>query len=148
MSKEYLTNPKAREQLSLVTLDKAELSKLQNDVLTDPEKYIKAFTRREPVDEDLRWPRRIEEDRFANRDFWWRFFNNNQVTPMEKWPKKVEYEMYKDWADDVEAKAIDTLRNCLAQLILSLKEDKKVSPKFAKGTTKHEKLEYLMTLLD
>lgn len=67
---------------------------------------------------------------------------------MERWPKKREYEMYKDWADDVESKAIDTLRQCLSQLILSLKEDKKVSPNPAKGTTKREKLEHLMILLD
>jgi hypothetical protein len=110
MTKEYLTNPKAREQLSLLTLDKAELQRLRNDVLTDPDKYIKVFTRREPIDEDLLWPRRIEEEKFLERDFWWRFYNNHQITPMEKWPKKREYEMYKDWADDVESKAIDTLR--------------------------------------
>lgn len=40
MTKEYLTNPERREQLSKLTLDKKELKKLQKDVLTNPEKYI------------------------------------------------------------------------------------------------------------
>ena len=122
----------------MLTLDKGELKKLQNDVLTDPEKYIKVFTRREQPNDDLTWPRMLDQIKFEDRDFWWRFHFNNQVTPMEKWPKKHQFEMYKEWADGVESKAIDTLRSCLSELILGLKEDRKVSPKIDKSLTKRE----------
>jgi len=56
--------------------------------------------------------------------------------------------MYKAWAEEVESKAIDTLRNCISQLLISLKDNFKLTPEFEKGSTKREKLEHLMALLD
>lgn len=35
--------------------------------------------------------------------------------------------MYKEWAMSVEAKAIDTLRNCISTLLVGLKDDIQVS---------------------
>ena len=67
---------------------------------------------------------------------------------MESWPKKSHYDVYKTWAEDVENKAIDTLRDCLSQLIISLKDNIKLTPNFEKESTKREKLEHLMALLD
>ncbi len=51
ITKEYLTNPERRQQLSMLTLDHGELDKLQNDVLLNPEKYIQMFTKPEPQNE-------------------------------------------------------------------------------------------------
>lgn len=47
MTKDYLTNPNARDHLSMLTLDKSELHRLQTDVLNNPDKYISLFTKRD-----------------------------------------------------------------------------------------------------
>ena len=39
LTKEYLTNPDARDQLSTLTIDKEELLKLQDDIYSNPQKY-------------------------------------------------------------------------------------------------------------
>ena len=56
--------------------------------------------------------------------------------------------MYQAWAEDVQYSAIDTLRNCLSTLIVSLDDSMKLEPEFTKDMTKRQKLEHLMGLLD
>ena len=56
--------------------------------------------------------------------------------------------MYKAWAEDVEGKAIDTLRNCLSMLLNSLSDNMKIKPEFTKDMTKQDKLKHLMAILD
>lgn len=53
------------------------------------------------------------EDKFLMRDHYWRMLHDRR-TPMDHWPYKREYEMYQAWAEDVDRKAIDTLRNALS----------------------------------
>ena len=47
LTKEYLTNPEARDRLSMLTIDKEELLKLQEDVYANPMKYEAILTKRE-----------------------------------------------------------------------------------------------------
>ena len=49
----------------------------------------------------------------------------------------------------MEDKAIDTLRNCTSQLLLSIKEDEKIKPDLGGNSmSKRKKLESLMALLN
>jgi len=73
---------------------------------------------------------------------------NDAATPVDNWPKRREYEMYKAWAEDVEKSAIDTLRNCLSQLLVSITDGIKIRPEFTKDMNKRKKLKHLMALLD
>jgi hypothetical protein len=97
----------------MLTLDRSELDKLQNDVLQNPDKYTQMFTKPEAPVENLQNLRGRAEEKFEVGDFWWRMYND-MATPLDNWPKRVEFDMYKAWAEDVEKSAIDTLRNCLS----------------------------------
>ena len=50
LTREYLTNPEARDQLSMLTVDKEELLKIQEDIYANPGKYQAMFTKQEPID--------------------------------------------------------------------------------------------------
>ena len=39
LTREYLTNPGAREELSMLTVDKEELQRIQDDIFANPGKY-------------------------------------------------------------------------------------------------------------
>ena len=52
LTREYMTNPAARESMSVLTLDKEELLKLQDDVFKNPMKYQKMFTKVLTPEED------------------------------------------------------------------------------------------------
>lgn len=43
LAKSYLTDPELRDQMTMFTLDKRELEKLNSDILSDPEKYEMIF---------------------------------------------------------------------------------------------------------
>ena len=50
LTKEYLTNPSLRKQFSMLTVDKTELLKIQDDVYANPQKYEGIFTARDRTD--------------------------------------------------------------------------------------------------
>ena len=58
LTKEYMTNPKTRDQLSMLTVDKKELLKLQDDIYANPQKYEEIFSKQDHID----WGQ--------NRHFW------------------------------------------------------------------------------
>lgn len=73
---------------------------------------------------------------------------HHSVTPLDNWPKRLEFDLYKAWAEDVEKNAIDTLRNCLSQLLISINEGLNIRPEFKNDMSKRKKLSQLMALLD
>ena len=50
ITKEYLTNPKTRDQLSMLTVDKKELLKLQEDLYANPQKWTEILTKRDRME--------------------------------------------------------------------------------------------------
>ena len=50
LTKEYLTKPDMRNQLSMLTVDKAELLKLQEDLYANPQKWTEILSKRERTD--------------------------------------------------------------------------------------------------
>lgn len=110
---EFLTNPNAKDAMTVFTLDKEELLKLRDDVYNNPDKWRHIFTERERWDTDerrrhsLRWN---WDHKISGYDFWWYMYNDGNKTPRESWPYKREYELYKLHFEDLEDKLQDTLK--------------------------------------
>jgi len=51
---------------------------------------------------------------------------NDGMCPLDSFPYAKEFNAYKDWAERIESKAVDTLRMCIDKLLLEAKEEKKV----------------------
>jgi len=61
---------------------------------------------------------------------------NDGTESVENWPFYLEYEAYKGWFDQVEDKALDTLKTAVAQLLKNFENpDNKVFDA-AKGKSK------------
>ena len=104
LTKEYLTNPKMRDQLSMLTVDKEELLKLQEDLYANPQKWTEILTKRERTD----WgqPRhfwslhRLEDKdvRFADYQYWQTLASSDGAPDaLEHWPWYREYMAYMTW---------------------------------------------------
>ena len=59
------------------------------------------------------------------QEYWFRVMNDG-MCPLDSFPYAKEFNAYKDWAERIESKAVDTLRMCIDKLLLEAKEEKKV----------------------
>ena len=59
------------------------------------------------------------------QEYWFRVMNDG-MCPLDSFPYAKEFNAYKDWAERIELKAVDTLRMCINKLLLEAKEEKKV----------------------
>ena len=100
----------------MLTIDKEELLKLQDDVYQHPQKYDTMLTEYEAHDYgQVRhyWNRdrnpTIESGRLQDYQYWHSMLNDGTES-IENWPYYREYMAYKHWFDQVEDKALDTLK--------------------------------------
>ena len=101
--------------MSVFTFDKGELEKLRRDLLADPHKYEKLFTREQPTFEQ---PERfdIRKKKIEEYKYWFRIMNEGRV-PHESLPYYKQLEAYKDFVEHIEEKAYSTLKMTVARLL-------------------------------
>jgi hypothetical protein len=125
LTREYLTNPDARDKMTVLTLDKDELLRLQEDVFNDPLKYRKMFESVSMEDELRAEHVRSNHDpirkraRLENYDYWYRVLNDG-YTKLDTIPYVNRLNAYKDWMEGIEEKAVDTLKQAINSLLISL----------------------------
>ena len=57
--------------------------------------------------------RRTIEPRLSTHIYWHNMLNDG-TEPLENWPFFEEYHAYKSWFDEIEDKALDTLKTAIA----------------------------------
>lgn len=122
LTQEYLTNPAARKQLSMLTIDKEELLKLQDDIYSNPQKYEAIFSEKEPIDWGTlkhHWTSQRGKtfDPKLDDHIYWHSHMNDGTDAVENWPYYREYNVYKNWFSEIEDKALCTLKMAVAQLL-------------------------------
>ncbi len=102
LAKTYLTNPANKNQMTMFTLDKNELEKLQIDVLSNPEKYEMLLSNYSVEIPDTKKSQKTDRDLdSAKRDeleYWFRVMNDGRC-PLDSFPYVSEFTAYKDWVD-------------------------------------------------
>ena len=158
MIKSFLTNPEVARSQTAFTFDKKELENLRRDLLENPEKYEELLLKEAEEDPGLPTtdPGRLWESRAArasDREYWHRLVNDGRAKQLDNWPMRVEYHAYKDWADKIQAKALDTLKYTVTRLLLDFEDDKEVGNTVVEFTPedkepKRRSLNRLLTLLN
>ena len=118
--------------MTLLTLDKKELLKLQQDILQNPEKY-EALLKMNQADETdpnkaNKFNREMSELKLQEQEYWFRVINDG-MNPLDSFPYAREYEAYKFWAEGIEEKALDTLRMAVNTLLLDAEHAKEYEGK-------------------
>ena len=81
-----------------------------------------------------------------NDKIYWYSFNNDGTDVLENWPYYKEWMSYSRWAEDVEGKALHTLKLAVAQLLADFDDDKNAT---FDGTdmTKRGQMENLLSMM-
>ena len=102
--------------------------KLQEDIYNDTQKYFRIFNtpREETLDPImLRYKemRGRSEYLVEKRDYWYRLYNDG-YTPIDGLHYQNHWENYKAWMEELEDKALDTLKMAVDMLLIKAREDK------------------------
>ena len=121
LTQSYLTDPANREQMQMFTIDKDELEKLNDDILSNPEKY-EMILRGAVQPEILERPTyKLNLERkwvnFEERDYWFRMMHTCK-SDIETLPYYDEFTAYKEWVDQIEMNALATLRTAINKLLI------------------------------
>ena len=132
----------------MLTVDKNELLKIQDDVYANPQKYESMFTAVEPYDwgQMHLWAagRQERDHRLADYQFWHSMINDG-TNSVENWPYYREYLNYKEWFDQVEDRALDTLKFAISKLLSDF--DKEHTVFDGEKKTKRAQIEGLLSLI-
>ena len=135
------------------------MKKLRRDLLENPEKYEEMLKRKADEEHEDSWlmemdPGRYGEHRTAlwdDREYWHRLRMDGYCVKRrpDNWPKRVEYYKFKEWADSIEERALDTLKYTVSRLLLDFEDDASLENKVTEFTpeTKESKQNSLKRLL-
>ena len=137
----------------MLTVDKNELLKLQEDLYANPQKWTEIFTARDRTDwgrDRFHWATHPREDRdvqFADYQYWQTMASGDGAPDaLINWPYYKEYMIYKNWFERTEDKALHTLKLAVAKLLADFDE---ANPEFdGKDRSKRSQLEHLMSLIN
>eukprot|EP00351_Strombidinopsis_sp_SopsisLIS2011_P005249 CAMPEP_0116872568 /NCGR_PEP_ID=MMETSP0463-20121206/3342_1 /TAXON_ID=181622 /ORGANISM="Strombidinopsis sp, Strain SopsisLIS2011" /LENGTH=168 /DNA_ID=CAMNT_0004512967 /DNA_START=55 /DNA_END=561 /DNA_ORIENTATION=- len=120
MTKSYLTTPNSKKLMESFVFDKKDTEKLREDIYANPEKYEKMLHKEEG---DFYWkhekyikPRTKIPSREEEYEYWYMVLNDG-LNPLESLPYYREYCGYKDWVDQIEDKALDSLKFAVNSLV-------------------------------
>jgi hypothetical protein len=133
LAKSYLTEPELRGQMTMFTLDKRELEKLNSDILSDPQKYEMIFEGTNLPERDtgiafIHWDRDLGKEKHDELEHWFRIMNDGYC-PIDQLPFAQEFREYKHWVDQIELRSLSTLRSAVNKLLL----DHEQTTEFKKG---------------
>ena len=136
----------------MLTVDKEELKRIQDDIFANPGKYQAMFTKREPTDWGLNRHlfnpvRNVNDQRLTDHIFWHNMLNDGTEKGMENWPLQHEYTTYKHWFDQVEDRALGTLKTAVAKLLADF-DDPSVKTFDGSNLTKRGQIETLMANIE
>jgi len=70
------------------------------------------------------WHKDTREAKIDDKVYWYRVLNDGRHL-FDAFPYAMEYEAYKLWADQIEDKALDTLKFAINQLLMEIEDSKK-----------------------
>ena len=80
-------------------------------------------------------------------DHWYRAINDGW-SKLDTIPYVNRMNAYKEWMEEIEDRALDTLKQAINQLLITFEEKDNIKTyKKTKGSTKREQIEELMSLL-
>jgi hypothetical protein len=98
-------------------------------VISNPEKYEQMLTNyTKPIADSklsTKMDRGLSLAKQEEQEYWFRVMNDG-MCPLDSFPYAREFSAYKEWADQIESKAVDTLRTCINKLLIEAKDEKKV----------------------
>lgn len=68
--------------------------------------------------------RDLGEAKLNEQEYWFRIINDGRC-PLDSFPYAREFNAYKNWVNQIESQALDTLRMCVDKLILESQNEKK-----------------------
>jgi hypothetical protein len=155
LAKAYMTDPKATNSLTMYTFDKKELEKLRDDLLANPEKYEQSLRSRPQAKQPLGNKRLIQAKKHEEYDYWFRVLNEGHL-PYDSLPYYKQLVAYRDFAEGIEQKALNTLKMTVQRLLMDFEDhdggvsgNNKVAG-FEQGQkeSKHQALRRLMTVIN
>ena len=112
--------------MTMFTLSKTELEKLQTDVYQNPEKYEMIFVGNIVPEIDNHFMKKHERDlqyaKFEERTYWYKLLNNQYCPTENTLPFFNEFTAYKDWAETVEYNALNTLKFAINKLLIDMED--------------------------
>ena len=109
LAKKFLTEPKTAQALTTFTFDKAELERLRADILENPAKYEAALRFKRPEKPHYGYKPIQKLKKKEEYDYWFRVLNGG-ILPSDSLPYYKQLVAYKDFIEQIESKALDTLK--------------------------------------
>jgi len=92
--------------MTLFTLNKSELEKLNADILSNPEKYEMILSGNTVEETDnitvYKRQRDLEDAKIDELEYWYRMLNDGRC-PIDSLPYAQDFRAYKEWADLIES---------------------------------------------
>jgi hypothetical protein len=154
IAKKFLTEPKTAQALTTFTFDKAELERLRSDILENPTKYEASLRASKPEKPQHGYKLVQKLKKHDEYDYWFRVLNGG-ILPTDSLPYYKQLVAYKDWVEQIESKALDTLKLTVQRLILDFENNESglISNKIANFSqkdreSKTQALRRLMTVIN
>jgi len=109
IAKKFLTDPKTAQALTTFTFNKGELERLRSDILENPTKYEAALRAKKPENPLYGYKPAQKVKKHDEYDYWFRVLNGG-ILPTDSLPYYKQLVAYKDWVEQIESKALDTLK--------------------------------------
>jgi len=117
IAKKFLTDSKTAQALTTFTFDKGELERIRSDILENPAKYEAALRAKKPENPQYGYKPLTKIKKHDEYDYWFRVLNGG-ILPADSLPYYKQLVSYKDFVEQIESRALNTLKLTVQRLIL------------------------------